>query len=97
MMFVGSMNDPYATAGVGIAIIFVNITAHSILLGLNAAISILVPVAYGQVDLRECERVLQRGRILGLIFYLPLFVIQLFCYQILVGLGMDEKVAANAH
>ena len=58
MMFVGSLNDTFATAGVGMAIIFVNLTTHSTLMGLNNAISVLVPVAYGKHDMRDCERVL---------------------------------------
>ena len=55
-----------------------------------------MPVAFGQKDLRECEKVLQRGRILCLLFYLPLAVVQLFCYHILVWAGIDVEVAANA-
>ena len=47
MIFVGRMNDTEATAGVGMAIIFVNLTTHSTLMGLNNAISVLVPVAFG--------------------------------------------------
>lgn len=66
-------------------------------MGLNNAISVLVPVAFGQVDLPECERVLQRGRILCLLCYLPLFAIQIFCYRIICFFGFDEQVAENCH
>ena len=97
MIFVGSLNNTFATAGVGLAIIFVNLTTHSTLMGLNNAISVLVPVAFGQLDLGECERVLQRGRILCFLFYLPLLVIQLHCYSILVSMGIDQEVAQYAH
>ena len=31
MVFIGSLNDAHATAGVGIGIIFVNLTSHSLL------------------------------------------------------------------
>ena len=96
MIFVGSLNDTYATAGVGMAIIFVNLTTHSPIFGFNQAISVFVPVAYGQVDLKECERVLQRGRLICLMMYCPLVFVQLFCYHILVGAGIEEEVAANA-
>ena len=58
MIFVGRLDSTYATAGVGLAIIFVNLTTHSTLMGLNNAISVLVPVAHGQRDPIECERVL---------------------------------------
>ena len=96
MIFVGSLNDTYATAGVGMALIFVNLTTQAPIFGFNQAISVFVPVAYGQEDLRECERVLQRGRLLCLMFYLPLAIVQIFCYQILVWAGIEEEVAANA-
>ena len=68
ILFVGFMNNSKATAGVGLAIIFVNLTTFSTLMGLNSTISVLVPVSFGQKDYQECERVLQRGRILCIIF-----------------------------
>ena len=88
MIFIGQLNETFATAGVGIAIIFVNLTTHSTLMGLNNAISVLVPVAYGQMDLKECEQVLNRGRILCFLFYLPLLILQVFCYRILLCMGL---------
>ena len=88
MIFIGQLNETFATAGVGIAIIFVNLTTHSTLMGLNNAISVLVPVAYGQMDLKECEQVLNRGRILCILFYLPLLILQVFCYRILLCMGL---------
>ena len=94
MIFVGSLNNTFATAGVGLAIIFVNLTTHSTLMGLNNAISVLVPVAFGQLDLGECERVLQRGRILCFLFYLPLLIIQLHCYSSSSGCnGSNSRLA----
>jgi len=54
---------------------YVNLTTHSTLLGFNSAISILVPVAFGQKDTKECENVLQRGRILCFLCYAPLIVL----------------------
>lgn len=47
--------------------------------------------------MRECERVLHRGRLLCLLFYLPLLVVQLLCFEILVAAGIDREVAENAH
>ena len=35
MIFVGSLNDTYATAGVGMALIFVNLTTNSTIFGFN--------------------------------------------------------------
>ena len=74
MLFVGRLNDINAIAGVGLAIIYVNFLGTSILMGLNSAISVLVAVAYGRRDFADCERILQRGRILCLLVTLPLAV-----------------------
>ena len=35
MIFVGSLNDTFATAGVGMALIFVNLTTNSTIFGFN--------------------------------------------------------------
>ena len=58
MMFVGRLNDTYAIAGVGLAIIYINVTTTGPLMGLNSAISVLVAVAFGKRDMVECERIL---------------------------------------
>lgn len=51
MLFVGSLDNTFATAGVGLGIIYVNCTTQSVLTGLNNAISVLVSVAYGKKDM----------------------------------------------
>ena len=96
MMFVGRLDNTFATAGVGLGIIYVNCTTQSTLTGLNNAISVLVAVAYGRQDLKECERVLQRGRILCFFCYIPLFFVELMCYPALVMVGVDPEVASYA-
>ena len=47
MLFVGRMDNTYATAGVGLGIIYINCTTLTPLHGLNNAISVLVAIAYG--------------------------------------------------
>lgn len=93
MIFIGQLNDTDAIAGVGLAIIYVNATTTSVLMGLNGAVSVLVAVAFGKGDLRECKRVLQRGRILCFLMSIPLFGLQVSCYPILLELGVKEEVA----
>ena len=58
IVFVNRLGDTNATSGVGMAINFVNLTTLSTLMGLNNAISVLVPVSFGQNDLHECEKTL---------------------------------------
>mmetsp|Transcript_11662 Transcript_11662/g.15816 ORF Transcript_11662/g.15816 Transcript_11662/m.15816 type:complete len:226 (+) Transcript_11662:163-840(+) len=96
MMFVGRLNDTFAIAGVGLAIIFMNVTTVVPLSGLNSAISVLVAVAYGKKDFAECERVLQRGRILCLIATAPLFFIAISCGSIMTAMGVEEEVANHS-
>lgn len=54
MIFVGQLNDTKAVAGVGLAVVYVNGTTTSVLMGLNGALSVLCAVAYGMGDLYEC-------------------------------------------
>ena len=96
MLFVGSLNNTFATAGVGLGIIYVNCTTQSTLTGLNNSISVLVAVAYGKNDMNECERVLNRGRVLCMIFYVPLIIFELVCYSALTSAGVDPEVAYYA-
>ena len=93
MMFVGSLEDTYATAGVGLGLIYVNVLLHSTLTGLNNPISILVAVAYGKNDIKDCERILMRGRIISIIAWVPLFFVSQMCYPFLVTLGVEPEVA----
>ena len=96
MLFVGRLDNTYATAGVGLGIIYVNCTTQSTLTGLNSAISVLVAVAYGKSDMHEFERILHRGRILCFICYVPLFFVEMLCYPALVAVGVDPEVAGYA-
>ena len=96
MMFVGSLNDTYAIAGVGLGLIYVNCLIHSTLTGLNNAISILVAVAYGRNDMQDCERVLMRGRIISVMAWIPLFFVAIMCYPFLVAINVEPEVASYA-
>ena len=47
LLFVGQLNDKLKIAGVGIAIVYVNITCQSVLLGINSALTVLGARAFG--------------------------------------------------
>ena len=96
MIFIGRLNNNFATAGVGLGIIYVNCTTQSTLTGLNNAISVLVAVAYGKKDMAECQRILHRGRILCLLCYIPLFFVEMMCFPALVAVGVEPEVANYA-
>ena len=90
MMFVGRMNDTYAIAGVGLAIIYINVTTTGPLMGLNSAISVLCAVAFGKRDMQECERILQRGRVICFFASIPLFFVAISCKPIFLLMGIEE-------
>ena len=54
MIFVGQLNDTNAVAGVGLAVVYVNATTTSVLMGLNGAVSVLVSIAHGMGDSDDC-------------------------------------------
>ena len=97
MMFIGRLDNNYATAGFGLGLIYINCTTQATLTGLNNSISVLVAVAYGRRDMKECEQVFQRGRVLCFLFFLPLGIVMMMCYQALCSLGIDAEVASYAH
>jgi len=47
MMYIGHLNDTRAVAGIGLAVVYVNGTTTSVLMGLNGAVGVLVSIAYG--------------------------------------------------
>lgn len=95
MIFVGRLNNVFAIAGVGLAIIFVNFSTVT-LYGLNSAMSVLIAVAYGCNDIENCERIFQRGRVICLMATIPISVVNIFCRDILIGCGVEEEVADYA-
>ena len=75
MLFITQLNNPNITAGVGMAMIYTNFTAVSILHGMNQAITVMVAVSYGHQDWRNCETILQRGRLICMFAYIPMAII----------------------
>jgi len=62
-------------------------------MGLNGALAVLVAVSYGRKDIEDCERILQRGRVICFLASIPLFVIQISCYPVLRAMGILPEVA----
>ena len=95
MIFIGQLNDPNAIAGVGLAIIYVNGTTTSVLMGLNGALAVLVAIAYGRNEIDDCERILNRGRVICFLASIPLFFVQISCYPVMRALGIEPEVATH--
>jgi len=59
-------------AGVGMAIMYINIFCNSLVVGINSTLQTLVPQAYGFGDLRMCGVYLNRARIALTLSYIPM-------------------------
>jgi Na+-driven multidrug efflux pump len=97
LYFIGNANIAALTAGVGLANVYSNTLCQNFLAGLNNAITVLVSIAYGQGDLKQCEEILHRGRLLNLIGFFFLWPLCLFTYRILLLFNIEEDVASYAH
>ena len=49
------------------------------------------------MDYKKCEEILQRGRLLSLITFLPLILVALSTYQVMTAIGIEEEVANHVH
>mmetsp|Transcript_36457 Transcript_36457/g.26529 ORF Transcript_36457/g.26529 Transcript_36457/m.26529 type:complete len:104 (+) Transcript_36457:226-537(+) len=71
LICISQLDDVNMMAGMGLAMTYVNIVCQAPLNGLNNALSVLIPIAYGQNDRNRCEILLSRGRFLNLIIFIP--------------------------
>jgi len=96
-MYLRNDSSPDVVSGFTIAMTFTMMNVLASVQGLIVAVGVLTSIAFGQHDYPECEKVLQRGRILCLFAFLPILIVQLCCYRILITIGIDIKVAEYAH
>ena len=75
MVFVGLLGNTAMTAGVGLATTFVNITGTSVLAGINLAQETLTSQAFGAGELGRCGILLNRGRMILLVMFIPIAMI----------------------
>jgi len=94
--FIGHLKDPAKVAGVGLGNVFLNVSCHSIISGLNGAVDTLVSQSYGRKDYYMCGVYLNRGRLVGVLMFLPILVLLLFSQKILVVLHIPEVTAEKA-
>ena len=96
MFFVGSLNQTVPLAAVGLGNIFINMLGVAIFFGLNGAMDTLVSQARGANDKHLCSIYLQRGRLVNTLTFAMIVVPLIFSSQILLLLGQDKQVSAQA-
>ena len=87
LVFIGHLNDPVKLAAVGMGNIIINMCAVGPYVGINSSLETLVSQAYGANNMRLCGVYLQRGRVMNLVMYIPIFMLLIFSGQILRMLG----------
>ena len=64
LFYVAYLRDPEKTAAVGLGVSVLMMLCEGPVIGMNTAISILVSIAFGNKDFKQCEEILQTGRVI---------------------------------
>ena len=97
MAVISWFNDPLITAGTGLAFVYVIFTTYSVLIGLNSTLAVLVAISYGQNDLRNCTILLQRGRLICFLAYIPLSFLAFLSHRFFKSIGVNPIVVDIAY
>ena len=94
-LFANNLSDT-ALAGVGIGSAFNELLCITLLTGLNQAQQTLVSQAYGYGNLSLCGVLLNRGRIIVILIFVPLTLMMSYSDSILEALNQDAEVTQYA-
>lgn len=75
LIFVGHLDDPMKVAACGLGNQIIVIFGQAAFYGLNSGMETLVSQAFGQKNLTLCGQIYQRGRMLVMLYYIPLLII----------------------
>ena len=75
LVFVGHLNDSTKMASVGLGNMIIFIFANAAFIGMNSGMETLVSQAYGAKNLTLCGQYYQRGRIIVMLYWIPLALI----------------------
>ena len=90
---VGHLGSSAQIAGYGLGNTVLNIFAMSIFFGMNGAISSMVSQASGTGNEHLCGVVLNRGRFVSTVAFIPMMIILWFSEKILLAIGQDRMAA----
>ena len=75
LIFMGKIGDAALISGVGVGNVYINVFGVVMMGGLNSILSTLVSQSYGQKNLKLCGVYLNRGRLVLILAYVPIFII----------------------
>ena len=96
LIFIGMLNNEIYQDAIGLGNIFINFIGVGIFFGINGGFDTLASQALGLKDYIQCGFYLQQGRIIICCFYLPIAVLMVYSKELLLALGQDPEVAAEA-
>ncbi|XP_078157571.1 protein DETOXIFICATION 16-like isoform X5 [Carex rostrata] len=95
LMFAGHLGE-LSLSGASVATSFANVTGFSVLLGMGTALDTFCGQAYGAKQYRLLGIYLQRAVFVLLLTSIPLAIIWAFTGQILLHLGQNPEISAEA-
>ena len=93
LMFLGHLGDKNLVAGVGLGGCFCNITGMISIYGMNMAMDTLISQAFGAGNYELCGVILNRGRLIMSLMFVPTFIFSFYVKTILIAWGMDPTVS----
>ena len=96
LYFIGKLGNAAMTAGVGLAISFTIALVQWVLVGANCAQETLTSQAFGAGEIRRCGILLNRGRVILTVIFIPICVLFLESERILLFIGLDDEVSKYA-
>mgnify|MGYP002633858548 FL=1 len=90
LKYISYLNNDKMVGGVGLGNMTQNLLGLSIILGFNSTIDTLVSQAAGLGDKKLCGVILNRGRFVLTVLFIPIIVILLNTKNILLAVKMDE-------
>ena len=88
MHFLGKY-DMHVLAGAGVGNILINLNAFQVVYGLNGTLESKVGEAYAKQDYRQCGILLNRAKLIVIVFLIPISLLFLFVADILEAIGID--------
>ena len=83
----GHLGDPAKVAGVGMANMFINMVAQSLILGGNYAVCTFVSQAYGAGNMRLVGVYRNKGRVMIMLIFIPILLAMLCCENFMLWIG----------
>jgi MATE family multidrug resistance protein len=95
LIFLGRLGED-ALAACALAILYMNVSALSLVMGMMGAMDTLVAQAFGARNYRRVGHVFQRALLIATLLTVPMLLLRVYARPVLTAIGFAPKVAAQA-